>query len=184
MSGPHVPELILARLRDGPGLQYPLGGGLRRPFIAFDVFRSDPLLREQPHGRREEVPDQPLQGVDPVHQRDEALVIDPPVAVEPPDLHAVLLLDMGVVVLAVAARARPRGGGQEAGQVPADVRVDELPAVVRVEHDDVERRAPAAPLFHTLRSSVHAVATSVAVSVHTKLPAIEPPQWATVSTST
>lgn len=51
-------------------------------------------------------------------------------------------------------------------------------------NDPSAAHTPAAPLFHTARNSVQAEATSVIVSVHAKLPAIEPPQWATVSTST
>lgn len=51
-------------------------------------------------------------------------------------------------------------------------------------NSEIAPQTATAPLFHTHLRHVHCVATSVHVSVQTKLPAIEPPQWATVSTST
>ena len=43
-------------------------------------------------------------------------------------------------------------------------------------YPETQSLTPCAPLFHTQRILVHAVATSVSVTDQMKLPAIDPPQ--------
>ena len=100
---------------------------------------------------------------------------------------------MGIVVFVIGSAAGELDGLLPVDKMSVEVIVEELTSVIAVEAEDGERevfsmflicsRTPVSPFPHTARCSVHPVAISTKSMVLANMPAVESPQWATVSAS-
>ena len=86
-----------------------LEGSLIRGFrrvMAFNGFGTDPFLRDQLHGRAEEIEkESPLFGIEVVKKRDDFGIIEALISEPLADVCPVLLFDMGVIIFVIGTAA-------------------------------------------------------------------------------
>ena len=71
--------------------------------MAFNGFGPDPFLREELHGRAEEImKESPLFGIEVVKKRDDSGIIEALISEPLADVSPVFLFDMGVIVFAIS----------------------------------------------------------------------------------
>ena len=146
------------------------------------VLAVDPDFFGQFHGWAEVVLVKgELIGVQVVDQSYQGRVVDTVIAEQLSWVSSVFLLYVGIVVLFVRPAAGKANRGFSVGEVPYEVVVEELGAVVAVEPAQLERQVPLN--FHYLLQHGHPVYISIIVRLQTKSPSKEVPQCATVSAS-
>jgi len=91
-----------------------LEGSLVRGFgriMVFNGFGTDPFLRDELHGRAEEVMgESPFLGIEVIEERDDSGIIEALIAEPLADVCPVLLFDMGVIILVISTATGKRDG--------------------------------------------------------------------------
>jgi hypothetical protein len=86
--------------------------------MAFNGFGTDPFLREELHGRAEEImKESPLFGIEVIEERDDSGVIEALIAEPLADVCPVLLFDMGVIIFVISAATGKRDGALSFGEM-------------------------------------------------------------------
>ena len=71
--------------------------------MTFNGFGTDPFLRDQLHGRAEEIKkESPLFGIEVIEERDDSGIIEALIAEPLADVGPVLLFDMGVIIFVIS----------------------------------------------------------------------------------
>ena len=135
-----------------PCVHQPLIGGARRFVALLPRALFPPLLLQLQAGQEEVHQRAPHVAVESAHRLHQLLPFQPPVAQQLTRPHPVLLLDVGVVVAVIRARAGEGHGLLALVQVAQQVVVEELAAVVAVEAQQREGQ----PGLHRARGRQHA----------------------------
>ena len=77
-----------------------------RGVMTFNGFGTDPFLRDELHGRGEEIKkESPLFGIEVVKKRDDSGIIEALISEPLADVCPVLLFDMGVIIFVIGTAA-------------------------------------------------------------------------------
>jgi hypothetical protein len=94
-------EAVFDREKDKGRLEGSLVRGFRRVMV-FNGFGTDPFLREELHGRAEEImKESPLFGIEVIEERDDSGIIEALISEPLADVCPVLLFDMGVIIFVI-----------------------------------------------------------------------------------
>ena len=86
--------------------------------MAFNGFGTDPFLRDELHGRAEEVKkESPFFGIEVIEERDDSGIIEALIAEPLADVGPVLLFDMGVIIFVIGTAAGKVDGAISFGKM-------------------------------------------------------------------
>jgi len=98
-----------------------LEGSLVRGFrgvMVFNGFGTDPFLRDELHGRAEEImKEPPLFGIEVIEERDDPGIIEALISEPLADVCPVLLFDMGVIIFVISTATGKRDGTLSFGKM-------------------------------------------------------------------
>ncbi len=94
-------EVVFNREKDKGRLESSLVRGFRR-VMTFNGFGADPFLRDELHGRAEEIVEEsPFFGIEVIEERDDFGIIEALISEPLADVCPVLLFDMGVIIFVI-----------------------------------------------------------------------------------
>src|SRR5271157_1193370 len=99
------------------GLEGSLVGGFRR-VMTFNGFGADPFLRDELHGRAEEImKESPLFGIEVIEERDDYGIIEALISEPLADVCPVVLFNMGVIIFVIGTARGKRDGTLSFGKM-------------------------------------------------------------------
>jgi hypothetical protein len=110
-------EAVFNREKDIGRLEGSLVRGFRRVMV-FNGFGADPFLRDELHGRAEEImKESPFFGIEVIEERDDSGIIEALIAEPLADVCPVLLFDMGVIIFVISAATGKMDGALSFGKM-------------------------------------------------------------------
>ena len=102
--------------------------------MAFNGFGTDSFLRDELHGRGEEIMKKsPLFGIEVIEERDNSGIIQALVAEPLADVCPVLLFDMGVIIFVISTATGKMDGTFSFGKMSQEVVIEKLAAIVAIK---------------------------------------------------
>jgi len=107
--------------------------------MVFNGFGTDPFLRDELHGRAEEImKEPPLFGIEVIEEGDDPGIIEALIAEPLADVCPVLLFDMGVIIFVVSTATGKIDGTFSSAKMSEEVIIEELATVVAIEAEQGE----------------------------------------------
>ena len=86
--------------------------------MTFNGFGADPFLRDELHGRAEEIKkESPLFGIEVIEERDDSGIIEALISEPLADVGPVLLFDVSVIIFVISAATGKRDGTLSFGKM-------------------------------------------------------------------
>ena len=110
-------EAVFNRDKDMGRLEGSLVRGFRRVMM-FNGFGADPFLRDELHGRAEEImKESPFFGIEVIEERNDSGIIEALIAEPLADVCPVLLFDMGVIIFVISTATGKMDGTLSFGKM-------------------------------------------------------------------